>query len=131
MSNYGTTTHCFRKKISCWRQDYNHITAQYLPVRGPALLSRILEKVIGEKLRHLVVFQKFPSFGVFPVAAVKDVKGAVIAGALHVLDVVFHFHLHRVPVVVLATLELLVPVFPFEALQSPLLLSIPPRKSLA
>ena len=57
----------------------------------------------------------------FPVAAVKDVKGAVIVSALHVVDVVAHLHLHRVPVLVLTTLEFLVLVFPLEAFQNPFL----------
>ena len=57
----------------------------------------------------------------FPVAAVKDVKGAVTVSALHVLDVELHLHLHRVPVLVLVALELLVLGFPLESLQSPLL----------
>lgn len=55
----------------------------------------------------------------FPIAAVKDVERAVIFGGLQVLRVVLHLHLHGVAVVILATLELLVAVLAFEALQGP------------
>lgn len=55
----------------------------------------------------------------FPVAAVEDVERAVVPGALQVLHVVLHLHLHGVSVVVLPALELLVSIFAFEAFQSP------------
>lgn len=61
----------------------------------------------------------------FTIAAVKDVEWAVVLCALQVLHIVLHFHLHRVSVVVLSTLEFLVAVFAFEALQSPFFSSGP------
>ena len=67
----------------------------------------------------MVVLQQLPAFGVFTVAAVKDVERAVVPGVLQVLHVVLHLHLHRVAVVVLPALELLVAVFALESLQSP------------
>ena len=49
--------------------------------------------------------------------SIKDVHGAVVHGVLHVLDVVLHLHLDGVAVVVLTTLELLVPVLSCQSLQ--------------
>lgn len=89
------------------------------PVRRAALLSCELEQVVSEEDGHLVVVQQLAALGVFAVAAVEDVERAVVLGALQVLGVVLHLHLHRVAVVILATLELLVAVLAFEALQGP------------
>lgn len=95
------------------------------PVRWSAFLPCELEQVVPEEDGHLVVLQQLAAFGVLTVAAVEDVQRAVILGALQILNVVLHLHLHRVAVIVLATLELLVAVFSLEALQSPLLFGRP------
>ncbi len=44
------------------------------------------------------------------VAAIKNVEWAVIVRGVQVVHVVLHLDLHTVPLVVLATLELLVPI---------------------
>ena len=51
------------------------------------------------------------------VSAVEDVEGAVVVGGPEVVDVVFHFHLDAVTLVVLATLELLVAVLLGKSLE--------------
>lgn len=49
--------------------------------------------------------------------SIEDVHRAVVSAVLHVLDIVLHFHLDRVAIIVLATLELLVSVLPCKPLQ--------------
>ena len=49
--------------------------------------------------------------------SIKYVHWAVVRGVPHVLDIVLHLHLHRVAIVVLTTLELLVPVLSRQSLQ--------------
>ena len=47
----------------------------------------------------------------------QDVQWAIVHGVLHVLDIVLQLHFDRVAVVVLTTLELLVPVLSRQSLQ--------------
>lgn len=96
-----------------------------VPVWWSPFLPCELEQVVPEEDGHLVILQQLAAFGVLTVAAVEDVQWAVVLGALQILHVVLHLHLHRVAVIVLATLELLVAVFSLEALQSPLLFGRP------
>ena len=42
--------------------------------------------------------------------SIKDIHWTVVPGMHHVLDIVLHLHLDRVAIIVLTTLELLVPV---------------------
>ncbi len=91
-----------------------------LPVRGTALLPCKLKEVIPKENWHLVVLHKLAPLSMFTETAIEDVEGAVITGRLQILHVVLHFHLDRVAIVVLATLELLVAVFALESLQGPL-----------
>ena len=51
-------------------------------------------------------------------AAVEYIEGTVIAVVAHVVHKVFHLHLHRISIVVLATLEPLVAVFLAESLNT-------------
>ena len=95
------------------------------PVGRPAFLPGELEQVVSEEQGHLVVVKELASLGVVTVAAVEDVERAVVTRALQVLHVIFHLHLHRVALVVLAALELLVAVLPFETLQGPFLTGRP------
>lgn len=101
-----------------------------LPVGWPSFLPCVLKEIISEEFGDLVVLQEFPSLGMLSIAAVKDVEGAVITRGFHVLNVIFHLHLHRVAVIVLPTLELLVPVLAFQPLQRPLLLGRPAHLSV-
>ena len=48
--------------------------------------------------------------------AVKDIHGTVVHVVLNVLDVVLHLHLDGVPIVVFATLELLVSILSAQPL---------------
>lgn len=106
------------------------VSVPYTPVWGPSFLPRILEQVISEELGYFVVLQEFPALGMLSVTAVEYVERAVVARGLHVLYVVFHLHLHRIPVVVLPAFELLVPVLAFQPFQSPLLLGRPAHLSV-
>lgn len=107
------------------RIELRYQLTERVPVRWAALLAGELEEVVPEEDGHLVVLQQLSALGVFSVAAVKDVERAIVTGGLQVFHVVLHLHLHRVAVVVLATLELLVTVFALEALQGPLLAGRP------
>lgn len=133
-SSYGSATFSVdatdnkRSRMDVW--DENTLvgmgkTWTETPVWRTAFFSRKLEQVVSEEDRHLVVVKQLVALCVFTVAAVKDVERAVVFGGVQVLCVVLHLHLHRVAIVVLATLELLVAVLAFEALQGPFLAGRP------
>jgi len=59
------------------------------------------------------------------IAAVEDVEGTVIHSRFEVVQVILHFHLHTVAIVVLATFEFLIAIFFSQSLQRPFASCVP------
>jgi len=100
--------------------------AHHHPAVGrTSALAAILEQIVPKVNRNLVVLQQLLSLGVVCIAAVKNVKRAVVVCGLEVIQVVFHLEFDAVSIVVFATLELLVAIFLAQSLKRPLVSGVP------
>ena len=102
-------------------------------VRRTAFLSTVLEEVVPEVYRDVVVLEELLSLGVLrnqarcnfrvsmlnelciisyiSVTAVKDVEGTVVFRTFDIIDVVFHLEFDGVAFIVFSTFESLITIF--------------------
>lgn len=87
--------------------------------RSP-LFAAIFEEIVPKIDGNLVIFQETLTFGVVSVTGIKDVEWAVVQSGFHVVDVILHFQLDTIALVVLAAFELLIAIFLGQSFECPL-----------